>query len=209
MIPVGKITALTQVRMREPTSPLLWLAAPRSGTCRARGRFHGLGRLATPSDFRARQSAGPTRPVLFVVGYRLGRPLPKPFRVLARRERYRLVASDPCLVTTTVLRCPLAVSVARRFLTSSSAWRWVENEPKRSSPMRMDQPSLVGSTRKIVVIACLATNERSTNRRRSASCGLGRSAPAHGVGCWPRPNVGISRRCPIVLPGASCLRTRE
>jgi len=37
-------------------------------------RFHVLGRLATPSDFRARQSAGPTRPVLFVIGHRLVRP---------------------------------------------------------------------------------------------------------------------------------------
>src|SRR4029077_7411227 len=36
------------------------------------------------------------------------------------------------------------------------------NEPKRSSPMRTDQPSLVGSIRKIVVIACLATIGRST-----------------------------------------------
>jgi uncharacterized protein YodC (DUF2158 family) len=52
-------------------------------------------------------------------------------------------------------------SFARRFLTSSSAWRWVKNEPKRSFPSRTDQPSLVGSTRKIVVIACLATSERS------------------------------------------------
>jgi hypothetical protein len=127
-----------------------------------RWRFHGLGRLATPSDFRARQRAGPRRPVLFVVGYRRGRPFQT-----ACRERYRLVGSNPCLVTTTVLRCPLAVSVAWRFLTSSSAWRWVENEPKRSSPMRTHQPTLVGSTRKIVVIACLATNECSTNRRRS------------------------------------------
>jgi len=86
-------------------------------------------------------------------------------RMLVRRECYRFVGSDLCLVTTTVLRCPLAVSIARRFLTSSSAWRWVENDPKRSSPMRMDQPPFVGSTRKIVVIACLATSERSTTPR--------------------------------------------
>jgi hypothetical protein len=64
---------------------------------------------------------------------------------------------DPRLATTIVLRCPFKVSFARRFLTSSSAWRWVENEPKRSSPMRTDQPSLVGSTTKIVVIASVAT----------------------------------------------------
>jgi hypothetical protein len=95
------------------------------------------------------------------------------FRVLARPECYRLVGSDLCLVTTTVLRCPLAVSVARRFLTSLSAWRWVENEAKRSSPMRTDQPTLVGSTRKIVMIACMATNERSTNWRRITAASAG------------------------------------
>jgi hypothetical protein len=207
MIPVGKITALTQVSARADFTAFLARCAALRNLSSARS-FHGLGRLATPSDFRARQSAGPTRPVLFVVGYRLGRPLPKPFRVLARRERYRLVASDPCLVTTTVLRCPLAVSVARRFLTSSSAWRWVENEPKRSSPMRMDQPSLVGSTRKIVVIACLATNERSTNRRRSASCGLGRARrhTASAIGLGPTSASPADVDCPA---GASCLRTRE
>jgi hypothetical protein len=88
-------------------------------------------------------------------------------RVLACvcRERYPLVgSSDPCLVTTTVLRCPLEVSLARRFLTSSSAWRWLENKPNRSSPTPTDQPPLMRSTMKIVVIACLATNQRSTNR---------------------------------------------
>ena len=115
MIPVGKITALTQVSARADFTAFLARCAALRNLSSARS-FHGLGRLATPSDFRARQSAGPTRPVLFVVGYRLGRPLPKPFRVLARRERYRLVASDPCLVTTTVLRCPLAVS---RLLASA------------------------------------------------------------------------------------------
>jgi hypothetical protein len=101
-------------------------------------------------------------------------PLPRPLRVLACRERYRLVGVDPCPVTTTVLRCPLAVSVARRFLTSSSAWRWVENKPKRSSPMRTDQPSLVGSTRKIVVIACLATIERTSGKLREPHPGCQR-----------------------------------
>jgi hypothetical protein len=103
--------------------------------------------------------------------------------VLACRERYRLVGPDPCLVTTTVLRCPLKVSFARRFLTSLSALRWVANKPKPSSPMRTDQPSLVGSTRKTVVIACLVTNELSTNRRSSASCGLGTRI----VDCAVRP----------------------
>jgi hypothetical protein len=78
---------------------------------------------------------------------------------------------DPRLVTTSVLRCPSAVSFTRRFLTSPSAWRWVENEPKRASPMRTDPPSLVGSTTKIVVIACLATNERSTNGRTGTPFG--------------------------------------
>jgi hypothetical protein len=165
IISVGKIAALTQVRMRAELTTFFG-SLSRARQLVERWRFHGLGRLATPSDFRARQRAGPRRPVLFVVGYRRG-PLFKPLRVLACRERYRLVGCNPCLVTTTVLRCPLAVSVARRFLTSSSAWRWVENEPKRSSPMRTHQPTLVGSTRKIVVIACLATNECSTNRRRS------------------------------------------
>ena len=154
------------------------------------GLFHHVGFTSALSDsekpgftkrvqkliappFLAHQSAGPTRPVLFVVGHRLA-----PFQnhCVCSRVGYRLVGSDLCLVTTTVLRCPLAVSVARRFLTSLSAWRWVENEPTRSSPMRTDQPTLVGSTRKIVVIACMATNKCSTNRRRSAGCGLAAGA---------------------------------
>jgi hypothetical protein len=117
-------------------------------------------------------------------------PLPRPLRVLACRERYRLVGVDPCPVTTTVLRCPLAVSVARRFLTSSSAWRWVENKPKRSSPMRTDQPSLVGSTRKIVVIACLATIERSStiksHRALRANSGRRTRSSASPGGASPR-----------------------
>jgi len=140
IISVGKIAALTQVRMRAELTTFFG-SLSRARQLVERWRFHGLGRLATPSDFLARQRAGPRRPVLFVVGYRRGRPFQT-----ACRERYRLVGSNPCLVTTTVLRCPLAVSVARRFLTSSSAWRWVENEPKRSSPMRTHQPTLVGST---------------------------------------------------------------
>jgi hypothetical protein len=111
------------------------------------------------------------------------------------QELSSLVGLDPCLVTTTVLRCPLAVSIARRFLTSASAWRWVENKPRRSSPTPTDQPSLMRSTRKIVVIACLATNERSTNRAIS-ELRTGRDAPAHSVSYWPRPYVDASpRRC--------------
>jgi len=125
-------------------------------------RFHVLGRLATPSDFRARQSAGPTRPVLFCCQAPARLPPFKTIAVLACRERYRLLVPDPRLVTTTVLRCPLAVSVTRRFLTSSSAWRRVENKPKCSPATITDLPSLVRSTRKIVVISYLATNERST-----------------------------------------------
>ena len=67
-------------------------------------------------------------------------------------------------LTTTVLRCPLEVSFARRFLTSSSALRWVENESNRSPRTPTDQPLRIRSTTKIVVIACVATNERSTDR---------------------------------------------
>jgi hypothetical protein len=66
-------------------------------------------------------------------------------------------------ITTTVLRCPLEVSFARRFLTSSNAFRWVENKPNRSSPTPTDQPPLMRWTTKVVVIACVATNEHSTN----------------------------------------------
>jgi hypothetical protein len=36
MVSVGKIAALTQVRMRADFNHFLWLAAQRSGTCRAR-----------------------------------------------------------------------------------------------------------------------------------------------------------------------------
>ena len=60
-----------------------------------------------------------------------------------------------CPLTTTVLRCPLEVSFARRFLTSLSAWRWVENKPSRSPPTLTDQPPLMRRTTKIVVIACV------------------------------------------------------
>ena len=194
MISVGKITALTQVRMRADLTTFFvplrriqelveraavpWTRPPRnsfrlSGT--PERRSYKTGALCC--------RAAATSPL-------------QPLRVLACRERYRLLGPDPCLVTTTVLRCPLAVSVARRFLTSLSAWRWVENEPKCSSPMRTDQPSLVGSTRKIVVIACLVANERSTNRRRSASCGLGRASTQRKLlASALRRRRRFSRRC--------------
>ena len=67
MISVGKIAALTQVRGELLRHFLCPLRAALRNMSSAR-RFHGLGRLATSSDFRARQSAGPTRPVLFVSG---------------------------------------------------------------------------------------------------------------------------------------------
>jgi len=40
----------------------------------------------------------------------------------------------------------------------------VENKPNCSSPTPTDQPPLMRSTTKTVVIACVATNERSTKR---------------------------------------------
>src|SRR5262245_12591278 len=63
---------------------------------------------------------------------------------------------------TTVLRLPLAVSFAWRFLTSFSACCWVTNNPNRSSPAPTDQPYSVCSTRKVIVGACLTIDEHST-----------------------------------------------
>jgi len=126
-------------------------------------RFHGLGRLATHSDFSGTpERRSYTRPVLFVVGYRLGAPF-----------------QDH------------SVCSARRFLTSSSAWRWVENEPKRSSPMRTYQPTVVGSTRKIVRIACLPQTSVAQIAQISELPTV-RGAPAHSVSYWPRPYVDAS-----------------
>src|SRR5690349_4854078 len=60
-----------------------------------------------------------------------------------------------------VLRWRLAVSSARRFFTSSSAWRWLTNRGIRWVPARTDQPKLVGSTTKAVIVARLTTREVS------------------------------------------------
>jgi hypothetical protein len=142
MISVGKIAALTQVRMRADLTTFL-------ARCAALRNLSSAGRSVPwtrPPRDSFRLSGTPerrsyTRPVLFVVGYRLGAPF-----------------QDH------------SVCSARRFLTSSSAWRWVENEPKRSTPMRTYQPTVVGSTRTIVVISCLS--QPSVAQRRSASCRL-------------------------------------
>ena len=118
---------------------------------------------------------------------RCGLALPKT-RLLcfAYRVLRPLVEADPCLFTRTVLRCPMAVSLARRFLTSLIAWRCVANKLKRSSPTPTDQPSSVGSTTNIVVIVCLAMRTSSQNigpprqthkRYVSLALGTGRCPP--------------------------------
>jgi hypothetical protein len=83
-----------------------------------------------------------------------------------------LVGANSCPVTTTELRLPLAVSFARRFLTSFSACCWVTNNPKRSSPAPTDQPYSVCSTRKVIAAVCLAMG-----------CGLLSHGPAYHDWC--------------------------
>jgi hypothetical protein len=104
MISVGEIAALMQVRGRADLGTFFCplLAALRNMS--SARRLFGHARAPILQD-RCSLCRAPAR---------------SPHCVCSRvcRERYPLVgSSDPCLVTTTVLRCPLEVSLARRFLT--------------------------------------------------------------------------------------------
>jgi hypothetical protein len=69
--------------------------------------------------------------------------------------------SDSSPVTSTELARPFALRAARRFLTSSSACRWLTNKPNRVAPSLTDQPYSVGSTEKMVIACALTTIQHS------------------------------------------------
>ena len=122
-------------------------------------------------------------------------------------------------VTTTVLRCPRAVSSARRFFTSSSACRWVTNRPIRWDPVPTDQPYCVCSTTNVVVVARLATTQRSTPGRQLTRVKTAltlvsnvhgqhaqQTMDLHGAGAAPQSSHSWAWPAPLAWRGVDCLQ---
>ena len=105
------------------------------------------------------------------------------------------------LVTRTVLRCPLAVCLARRFLTPSSAWHCVADKLKRSSQPPTDQLSLVGWTRNIVATA---TDHNKWPRSRASA--PTRAAKPSVPSVLARLMIASARLCQALSLGTSNLR---